>query len=165
MDWNAISAIADSIAAIAVLVTLAYVSMQISQAKEQINLAGQRHRADAAREVLLSVSDSPELAHALAKLGGFSWGDYGLDEMRENVEVTAWCHAWMRTEEMNFRMNSPVQRATQDQLLKMWLSVPWAAKFWAENKAIYDVDFVTKMDGLHYELSRSSLAKPAEMSA
>jgi hypothetical protein len=148
MDWSAVSAIADTIAAIAVLVTLGYVAVQIKQAKVQIDLAGQRHRADAAREVLLSICESAGLAPALAKLGGFNWGAYGLSEMEETVRVTSWCHAWMRTEEMNFRMNSPVQRATQDRLLKMWLSVPWAAKFWTENKAIYDADFVARMDTL-----------------
>ena len=54
----------------------------------------------------------------------------------------------MRTEEMNFRMNSPEQRATQDQLLKGWLSVPWAANFWVENRAIYDTDFAKRLDAL-----------------
>jgi hypothetical protein len=156
MNWSVISAVADTIAALAVLVTVGYVAVQIRQAKEQINLAGQRHRADAAREVLLSVSDSAGLASALAKLGGLPWGNHGLADMEENVKVTAWCHAWMRTEEMNFRMNSPVQRETQNHLLKMWLSVPWAAKFWNDNRAIYDKDFATRMDTLHQELKRTT---------
>ena len=143
MNWAAISAIADVLAAIAVLVTLIYLALQVKQAKEQIDLAGQRHRADAARDVLSSISDTEHLAPVLAKLGGFPWGDTG-----DSVRVFAWCHAWMRTEEMNFRMNSPQQRTTRDQLLRGWLSVPWAAQFWIENRAIYDADFAARVDKL-----------------
>ena len=122
MNWTAISAVADVCAALAVLVTLIYLAIQLRQAKEQIELSSQRHRADAAREVLASISDSPYLAPILAKIGGFPWGD--------------------------FRMHSPEQRATQEQLLKGWLSVPWAAQFWVENRAIYDADFAAMVDTL-----------------
>ena len=155
MNWAAVSAIAELIAAVAILITLVYLAFQIRQAKEQITLAGQRHRADAARDVMSSVSDSPYLAPILAKLGGFSWGDYDLDDEQDSVRLFMWCNAWMRTEEMNFRMSSPEQRATQEQLLKGWLSVPWAAQFWTENRAIYDADFAARMDALHEQVQRS----------
>jgi hypothetical protein len=162
MNWEAVSAIADVFASIAILVTLIYLALQIRQAKEQITLAGQRHRADAARDVLSSVSDSPYLAPILAKLGGFDWGDYGLDDTQDKVRLFMWCHAWTRTEEMNFRMSSPEQRATQDQLLRGWLSVPWAAQFWTQNRAIYDADFADRMDTLLDEV-RLAEDKTAEL--
>ena len=155
MNWAAVSAIAELIAAVAILITLVYLALQIRQAKVQITLAGQRHRADAARDVLSSVSDSPYLAPILAKLGGFSWGDYDLDEAQDSVRLFTWCHAWMRTEEMNFRMISPEQRATQEQLLRGWLSVPWATQFWTENRAIYDADFAAMVDALHEQVQRA----------
>jgi hypothetical protein len=97
---------------------------------------------------MLSVSESPELVAALHQLCGFNWGDFGLADPQDTVRVASWCHAWMRTEELNFRMNSSVQRKTQEELLKMWLSVPWAAKFWIDNRSIYDVDFAARMDAL-----------------
>ena len=147
MNWEAVSAIADVFASIAVLVTLIYLALQIRQAKEQITLAGQLHRAAAARDVMSSVSDSDHLAPILARLGGFNWG-----ETPDSVRIFTWCHAWMRTEEMNFRMNAHEQRATQDQLLRGWLSVPWAAQFWIENRAMYDADFADRLDALLEEL-------------
>ena len=52
MNWPAVSAIAELIAAVAILVTLVYLAFQIRQAREQITLAGQRHRADAARDLI-----------------------------------------------------------------------------------------------------------------
>ena len=149
MNWTALGAVAEIVSAVAVLVTLVYLALQIRQAKEQIDLAGQRHRADAARDVLSSISDSDHLAPIFAKLGGFPGWD-----TEDSVRVYSWCHAWMRTEEMNFRMASPEQRATQAQLLKGWLSVPWAANFWEENKAIYDADFAEAMDSIQAELVR-----------
>jgi hypothetical protein len=155
MNWTAVSAVADIFATLAVLVTLVYLALQVRQAKEQITLAGQRHRADAARDVLLSVSDSDHLAPILAKLGGFPWGDYGLNDAEERVRLFMWCHAWTRTEEMNFRTNAPEQRATQDQLLKAWLSVRWAAQFWTQNKALYDADFAERMDALLDEVQEA----------
>ena len=164
MNWEAISAFAEIFSALAVLITLVYLAIQLRQAKQQIELAGQRHRADAARDVLASVSDSPYLAPILAKLGGFPWGDYGVEDPADQVRLSTWCHAWMRTEEMNYRMNSPEQRATQDQLLRGWLSVPWAAKFWTENRAIYDRDFATTVDALLDDISSSGEA-PSEIFA
>jgi hypothetical protein len=143
MNWEAVGAIAEVTGTMAVLVTLVYLAIQARQAKEELALVGQRHRAEAAREVLSSVSDSDHLAPILAELGGFPWGDNA-----DSVRVFSWCHAWMRTEEMNFRMNSSEQRTTQDQLLRGWLSVPWAAKFWIENRAIYDSDFAARLDTL-----------------
>ena len=150
MNWDAISAVAEILAAVAVLITLLYLAVQIRQAKKQLDQAGQRHRAEAARELMLVISSSGKLAPVLANLGGFPWGDN-----EESVRVFGWCHAWMRTEEMNYRMDPPEQRATQDQLLKGWLSVPWAAQFWLENRAIYDADFAEHMDGLLEEVRAS----------
>lgn len=150
MNWDLISTLADIVAAIAVIVSLIYLAVQVRQANEQALLASQRHRADAAREVLSSVSDSDHLAGILAELGGFPWGD-----TEKSVRVFTWCHAWMRTEEMNFRMISPEQRATQDQLLRGWLSVPWTAQFWTENRAVYDADFATHVDRLFEHIQES----------
>ncbi len=59
-------------------------------------------------------------------------------------------------------MSSPEQRATQDQLLRGWLSVPWAAQFWTQNRAIYDADFADRMDTLLDEV-RLAEDKTAEL--
>ena len=131
---------------------------QIRQAKEQISLSGQRHRADAARDVLSSISDTPYLASIFAKLGGWSWPDFGLENDEEVIRWTTWCYAWMRTEEMNFRMNAPQQRATQEQLLMAWLSTSWGEKFWVANQAIFDADFAAKMNELREGLKGATQA-------
>ena len=128
---------------IAVLATLLYLSVQVRQAKNQLNLAGRQARADSARDVLQQLSDIAPIA---AKLNFTSFGDFGLDS-EENVRFGAWCHAWMRTEEMNFEaVTDPEEKATQRQLLLFLMSTPWGREFWDRNKALYDESFAILVD-------------------
>jgi hypothetical protein len=152
MDLQILANLAEIVAAIAVLVTLAYLAVQVKQAKEQIALGGRQARADAAREVLGSVSETEYLAPIFAKLDDFPWGDFGLESLEDTARFGAWCHAWMRTEEHNFRALPESERASQDQLLLMWLSTSWGTSFWSQVKAIYDGDFAAYVDGLQQRL-------------
>lgn len=148
MNLSILANVAEIVSAIAVVVTLVYLATQIRQAKEQIEIQGRQSRADAARDVLLSISDGEHVARLFAQLGDFAWGDYGLESKEDNARFAAWCHAWMRTEEHNFRALPPSERATQDQLLMMWMSTSWGSSFWGQVKAIYDHDFQVYVDGL-----------------
>ena len=147
MDHQAIAQLlgnyGEFLGSIAVLVTVLYLAIQVRQARNQLSLAGRQARADAAREVLHQLSDIAPIA---AKLEWPSYGDFGLDE-EENVRFGAWCHSWMRSEEMIFRaVTDPEEEATQRQLLTFWMSTPWGKEFWDKNKAIYDDTFARVMD-------------------
>jgi hypothetical protein len=152
MDLPTIANLSEIVAAVAVLVTLIYLSIQVRQAKEQIALGGRQARADAAREVLASVSETDYLAPIFGKLGDFPWGDFGLESKEETARFAAWCHAWMRTEEHNFRALPKSERPSQNQLLLMWLSTSWGAGFWNQVKAVYDAEFAAYVDGLQKQL-------------
>jgi hypothetical protein len=131
------------VGAIAVLATLAYLSVQVRQARNQLNLAGRQARADAARDVLRHLSDIAPIA---AKLNFTSYGNFGLDS-EDNVRFGAFCHAWMRTEEMNYRaVTASEEKVTQRQLLMFWMSTPWGREFWESNKALYDDSFAAVVD-------------------
>jgi hypothetical protein len=153
MTLDTIASLANILSALAVLVTLIYLSRQIRYAREQLELDGRQHRADAAREVLSSVSDSEFLAPIFAKLPDFPWGEFGLESKEDSARFAAWCHAWMRTEEHNFRALPKGERATQDQLLLMWLSTSWGRSFWNQVKAVYDGDFQRYVDRLQQRLT------------
>lgn len=128
---------------VAVLATLVYLSVQVRQARNQMSLAGRQARADAAREVLKHLSD---IAPILTKVNFPSYGDFGLDGA-DNARFGAWCHAWMRTEEHNFKaVADPEERATLRQLLLFWMSTPWGREFWNRSKALYDESFVALVD-------------------
>jgi len=152
MDLQTFANLSEIIAAVAVLVTLVYLAVQVKQAKEQIALGGRQARADAAREVLASVSETEYLAPIFAKLDDFPWGDFGLESQEDTARFAAWCHAWMRTEEHNFRALPAEERPSQDQLLLMWLSTSWGASFWEQVRAIYDADFAAYLNGLQRRL-------------
>ena len=122
MDLTDVASVAEIVSAVAVLITLVYLATQIRQAKEQLELQGRQARADAARDVLLAVSDGAHTARLFAELDASAWGDHGLASPEDNARFAAWCHAWMRTEEHNFRALPEAERGTQDQLLMMWLS-------------------------------------------
>ena len=153
MTLDTLAALAQIVSAVAVVVTLIYFARQIRYARDQLELSGRQHRADAAREVLSSVSDSEFLAPIFAKLPDFPWGDFGLDSQEDTARFAAWCHAWMRTEEHNFRALPKTERASQDQLLLMWLSTSWGSAFWRQVKAIYDAEFQAYVDGLQERLA------------
>ena len=155
MDLDNVANLAEIVSAVAVVVTLIYLSTQIRQARQHLELQGRQARADAARDVLLAISDGSHTARLFAELDDFAWGDHGLSSKEDNARFSAWCHAWMRTEEHNFRALPEADRATQDQLLMMWLSTSWGAGFWDQVKAIYDHDFQVYVEGLRSRLDAS----------
>lgn len=136
------------VSSIAILATLVYLAVQIRQAKEQIIHTSQVTRSEAAQKLMASISDTPYLAPVLAKLGKWSWSNFGLEDTGDNIRMNAWSYSWWRTEEMNFRTYSREQLATQDQLIMAWLSA-WGTPFWPDNKAIFDEDFAGKVDKLY----------------
>ena len=146
---------------IAVLGTLVYLSVQIRQTKHQLLLAGGQARADAARDVLRQLSD---IAPTVAKLNFTSYGDFDLDS-EENVRFGAWCHVWMRTEEMNFvAVTSPEGQATLRQLLSWWMSTPWGREFWDKNKALYDESFAALVDVCGDTVNRQAVSSESLLS-
>ena len=152
MSFNEIAQLLGNLGAfigsIAIVVTLIYLAIQVRQAKEQIIHSSQITRGEAAQRILASISDSPYIAPIMAKIGGWSWSDFKLDNVEDNIRFNAWCYAWWRTEEMNFRTYSVEQLATQEQLIMAWLAA-WGSPFWPENRAIFDEDFTEVVDRMY----------------
>lgn len=158
MSLTTLADIAEVVSAIAVLATLIYLSVQVRHARAQLEISGRQARADAARQILGSVSDAEYLAPIFAKLPDFTWGEFGLESREDTARFAAWCHGWMRTEEHNYRALPRAERASQDQLLMMWLSTSWGLSFWNQVKAIYDADFAAYVDSLHRRLQENPRA-------
>jgi len=147
--------------AIAVLGTLIYLSVQVRQANTQLDLVGRQARADAARDVLQQLSNIAPIA---AKLKFPSYGDYGLDA-DDNIRFGAWCHSWMRTEELNFfAVTGPEERATLQQLRLFWMSTTWGREFWERNRAFYDESFAAFVDECGRTVSQRSASTEELMS-
>ncbi len=148
MNWDAIGAIGEIVGALAVLLTLIYLAVQVRHAKHQLEQNGVQARAIHARDQLMPVATDPSLASIMIKAGHPPYGDFGLNP-EEAHRFGAWCHAWMQIEQGNHYL---LPEGAHDELLKVWLLLPAYAEFWEKNKGIYDKEFVERMERLKKEL-------------
>ncbi len=151
MNWDAIGALGEIIGALAVLITLIYLAVQVRQAKHQLDLNSAQARAVHMRDLLMPIATDPSLASIMIKAGHPPYGDFGLNS-EEAHRFGAWCHAWMQIEQGNHYL---LPEGAHDDLLKVWLLLPAYAEFWEKNKGIYDKEFVERMEKLKKELQLS----------
>jgi len=151
MNWDAIGAIGEIIGALAVLITLIYLAVQVRQAKHQLELNSAQARAIHVRDQMMPIATDPSLASIMLKAGHPPYGDFGLNS-EEAHRFGAWCHAWMQIEQGNHYL---LPEGAHDDLLKVWLLLPAYAEFWEKNKGIYDKEFVERMEKLKKELQLS----------
>ena len=151
MNWDAIGAIGEIIGALAVLITLIYLAVQVRQAKHQLELNSAQARAIHVRDQMMPIATDPSLASIMIKAGHPPYGDFGLNS-EEAHRFGAWCHAWMQIEQGNHYL---LPEGAHDDLLKVWLLLPAYAEFWEKNKGIYDKEFVERMEKLKKELQLS----------
>ena len=151
MNWDAIGALGEIIGALAVLITLIYLAVQVRQAKHQLDLNSAQARAIHLRDLLMPIATDPSLASIMIKAGHPPYGDFGLNS-EEAHRFGAWCHAWMQIEQGNHYL---LPEGAHDDLLKVWLLLPAYAEFWEKNKGIYDKEFVERMERLKKELQLS----------
>ena len=151
MNWDAIGALGEIIGALAVLITLIYLAVQVRQAKHQLDLNSAQARAIHMRDLLMPIATDPSLASIMLKAGHPPYGDFGLNSEKAH-RFGAWCHAWMQIEQGNHYL---LPEGAHDDLLKVWLLLPAYAEFWEKNKGIYDKEFVERMEKLKKELQLS----------
>lgn len=148
MNWEALGAISDVAASLAIIVSLFYLGRQVRHAKHEISLMGRQARANHATNVLAPIINSPDIAQIFAKLRMLDYGDYGLSK-EESIRFGAWFHTWLQTEQGSFYL---LPEGSNDSLLKWMLSTPAGLAFWEKNRAIYDPPFVQRVDRLKAEL-------------
>lgn len=156
MDYQALAQLlgnyGEFLGSIAVFATLAYLAGQVRQTKAQMTRASQADRAALGLALMSSISDSNYVAPILAQIGRWQWSDFGLDNQEDTIRFNMWLYGWWRTEELNFRANDDQQLATQQQLIKAFLSA-YGTPFWPDNRALFDADFVAVVDRLYSEVT------------
>ena len=143
------------VGAIAVLATLAYLAVQVNQAKQQIASVGRQARANHATNVLYPIISSTEFAEIYAKAGQGDYGDFGLTKV-EAVRFGAWFHSWLQTEQGSFYLLGEGQN---DALLAGMLATPAGREFWERNKGIYDAPFVKRVEQVKAQLAANPLTQ------
>ncbi len=142
MNWEAISAIGEWIGAIAIIVTLIYLAVQVRHTKHELKLLGMQTRGSTALDLLMPIVNDPEIASLLLKMGHPRYGDFGLEAV-EAQRIGAWLHMWFQVQQANHYL---LPEGTHDQLLQMILSVPAFVEFWDKNKGAYDKEFVERLE-------------------
>ena len=103
MSWDAVGAIGELVGSLAVLVTLAYVAIQVRHTRAQLEVSIQQKRYDTFRELLLETLRNPELRRTYDKTGKvYSAEIQSLDELFQLAELTREEMAMFRNHQLAF---------------------------------------------------------------
>jgi hypothetical protein len=147
MNWDAITAGAEVLSALAVLITLFYLARQIGQNTEEIRSANYHSVTDSFNELSITVAANPELAKVV-RLGNEAYEKLSEDQ---KTQYSFTMHAVFRIMDV---IKFQSQRGTND--LTLWeyekntidtlLSEPGARKWWRERPFNLSQDFVTYVE-------------------
>lgn len=155
MNWDAVTAIAELIAACAVIASIVFLAMQIRKESHATMANTTQGRQSGVRDTMLEIASSDHIAPILAKT---EWPsavpavamflkNYDLSE-EEAIRLNALFVTMMRQSESNFRM--PQSSAEKEKTLKYIASgldgMDAYGKWWDLSKGSYIDEFVTALD-------------------
>ena len=159
MTWDAVGALAETLGAIAVIATLAYLAVQVRHLKSQLHMSSLKDQAEIFANVTNAVTTSPVLATALSKADR--------DEPLETWErrmVNGYFITWMNAFELLYNQEMEGALAIDDLSIHSVLSAfmrneSWARQFWDENRDYWPSSFQKMVDN---ELDRLDPVQQAE---
>lgn len=155
MNWEMIGAIGEWAGALAVVITLVYLSSQIRQAKEATRQATEQRRGEVAHRQLQLIVENPEFAELLTRNSGNA---QSMDEMAvhwgcsraEAHQLVMFYSAWGMSWEEYYLSGSrnPERWATVERRIVGQLSTEPGRSFWKNMKQLYSPEFVSRIDHL-----------------
>jgi len=157
-----LGSLGEFVSSILVLVTLIYVAIQIRYMKDQASAQATYNRAQAGREVLLALANSPYIPEIQKKLqenakrstSGFLVEGYGLDYV-SSTRLQYYWWAWWKNQEGNFGHINPVEQQSVDNLMTVYLASPGMLEWWTQNTAYLNADFAAHVETLIPEAQAS----------
>lgn len=146
MNWDAVSAVGEVLGAIAVIVTLLYLAVQVRQARMAQRLDSVRTNRNERREFFTAVRDSPYLPPILAKL------EAGEDITAEesirlmNHYSAHWGLIFSHWVQIRTGLPEEFQPSLQPFLVYSFLQPECVNWFEQYGRAIYPVGFTTEVD-------------------
>ena len=147
MDWNAISAVADLLASIGVIVSLVYVAIQIKQNSKVTSTANYQHIMDYQGTVLTSIIENPEVANIYNR-GLKSFSDLSEDEKSQFHMMMS---MMLTGAQMNYQlfnrglMEEEIYAGQADSYLN-FLENPGVLEWWQSAKQWFHKDYVRHLD-------------------
>ena len=162
MNWEALGAVGEIVGAIAVVLTLAILAVQIRQNSRTVKASAAQSVLQSLSEALRAVAESPGLARVINQ--GLTQFDK-LDETDQN-QFFFWLFAWFRLVEQAYQHHAMgnIQDGTwagQVAHLKGSLANPAAARFWTARRSAFSKEFQEFVDSL--DLSGGTLAADEAM--
>jgi hypothetical protein len=147
MNWEALGAIGEIVAAVAVVVTIAYLAVQIRQNTKAVRLAAYDSFVTITSDVRRSVFENEEVARiyevGLADPDQLS----GLEQTRFRVLMMSVMQAFqVQYFQMAHSELFPEAWAAGSHSLRRVLSQPGGAKYWASYRHEYPPGFVQEVD-------------------
>ena len=148
MNWDAIGAVGEVIAAIAVVVTLLFVARDIRQNSRSLSIAALRDTTAQWNHWSNMIAASSDLADIVAK------GNKAFAELSESEQLRygAYVQAFFDNVE-SFRSLVVDHKAEKDldvlvSIVRRRMNIPGFAAWWSQNTADYDPDFVSWINNL-----------------
>ena len=147
MNWDAVSAIAELIAAVAVIVSLLYLAIQVNQNTRTLKRQGQK----SARERFLTDLDQATKTRVDAEIfrnglndfDNLSPNDQGCFHSKMHPLIHGFHHAW----DMHRAGLVPdIELGAMRDLLISYLITPGAQQWWAMHKSVAPPDIVNYLD-------------------
>jgi hypothetical protein len=137
---------------IAVLATLIYVAVQVSQLKQQVRMQATFNRGTAARDVLLAAVNSDHLPGILNKLRESAGRTVphqfeGLDP-DESYRLSMFNFAQMKNHEMNFEHIAEEDRESMGHLILTQISQPGFDDWWTFGRTAFNRQFQQYVDSI-----------------
>jgi len=144
MNWETVGAISETIGAIAVVVTLIYLAVQIRQNTLMVRSEITKDLFVTANSKLLDIASNPDLRSAAAGLLNISES-----ELTEGFVLVS----ILREFELQYilrqsRLLDPAIMASYDSAVPVWLGSEKSQSWWASNKKDYNPEFVAYIDEL-----------------
>ena len=147
MNWEAITAMGSILGGLAILASLVYLSIQVSQAQRIAKLQASQNLNDMFNQSFALIVSSPELARQLHRLElGEEITDAEFVQVRAylQTQLTAWENAYIHANERIYLEPVEFERG-----LRAFLRTPGVARAWQLHKSSATENFVQFVDRIY----------------
>lgn len=163
MNWEAISTVSEAIGAIAVIISLIYLAMQIRQNTKMSKAATRQAIADAISRAPSDFFTDIDFARSFLKhLGGEDL------DAAQDLRLQAYCYVTLRNwENIHYQYRSGMLNEDEWEALRLnvkaLLQVPMWRDYWEREHEIYSSPFRREIDALLAELAQGPAVMPKSM--
>ena len=159
MNWDALGASAEAVGALAILVTLIYLAVQVRQAKLATADTNRLTRASGVREVTLAMMQNPKLRESVWSAYGTAGAQYlqdlaeqtgGSVEDAVQIDLYTQYYLWLHWGQFSTTMTPADERELRN-IAAAFYNVPAIRYAWENGpgtKAVMDAEFAAFIDSV-----------------